>query len=157
MADGKAEVDNEKDRLSKTEEKETTGSSVLVNNFVNDGSFMELFKKRMEQKAIETRNTKSVISPGPSEPNSHSSECNDIDSVTENEKTEAIAKKTTLPFVGKRRGGKVLKTGIVKKLKKDESDNADNNKDAWSRYMAEVNEYKQKSCIDEDKTRPLVK
>lgn len=77
----------------------------------------------------------------------------------------------------------MLKTGIVRKQKKIEPDvsfilisvlpsmlrNQINliisisnlfqidKQDAWSRYMAEVNQYKQRSCTDDDKTRPLVK
>uniref|UniRef100_A0A6M2CTB7 Uncharacterized protein n=1 Tax=Rhipicephalus microplus TaxID=6941 RepID=A0A6M2CTB7_RHIMP len=67
----------------------------------------------------------------------------------------ATAKKRALPFVGKRRGGKVLKTGVVHKPKVEDEEELP--KDAWSRYLAEVRKYRERSCDDEEKTRPLVK
>ena len=61
-------------------------------------------------------------------------------------------------IVGKRRGGRVLKTGLVKKVKKEgENEEEKNPKDAWSMYMAEVKKYREASCEEEGKTRPLVK
>ncbi|KAH7935049.1 hypothetical protein HPB52_003349 [Rhipicephalus sanguineus] len=57
--------------------------------------------------------------------------------------------------VGKRRGGKVLKTGVVHKPKVEDEEELP--KDAWSRYLAEVRKYRERSCDDEEKTRPLVK
>ncbi|KAG0432566.1 hypothetical protein HPB47_020724 [Ixodes persulcatus] len=65
--------------------------------------------------------------------------------------------------VGKRRGGKVLKTGVVHKPKVDDEEAShfgfqeELPKDAWSRYLAEVRKYRERSCDDEEKTRPLVK
>ncbi|CAN8004625.1 unnamed protein product [Ixodes hexagonus] len=67
----------------------------------------------------------------------------------------SAAKKRALPFVGKRRGGKVLKTGVVHKPKVNDEEELP--KDAWSRYLAEVRKYRERSCDDEEKTRPLVK
>lgn len=61
-------------------------------------------------------------------------------------------------IVGKRRGGRVLKTGLVKKVKKEsETEEEKHPKDAWSMYMAEVKKYREASCEEEGKTRPLVK
>lgn len=95
----------------------------------NDGSFLEMFKKMQEE-------TKKV----------------------EPEKKPEIIKKPALPFIGKRRGGRVLKTGLVKKAKAIDEQTANNApKDAWSLYMQEVKKYRETSCEEERKTRPLVK
>uniref|UniRef100_S4PY83 Uncharacterized protein n=2 Tax=Pararge aegeria TaxID=116150 RepID=S4PY83_9NEOP len=95
----------------------------------NDGSFLEMFKKMQEQ-------TKKV----------------------EEVPTKPIIKKPVLPFIGKRRGGRVLKTGMVKKAKAIDEQTVDNTpKDAWSLYMQEVKKYRETSCEEERKTRPLVK
>lgn len=94
----------------------------------NDGSFLEMFKK-MQQ---ETKKGEEVV-----------------------KKPEM---KKPLPFIGKRRGGRVLKTGMVKKAKAIDEQTADNTpKDAWSLYMQEVKKYRETSCEEERKTRPLVK
>lgn len=90
-----------------------------------------------------------------------------------------------LTQVGKRRGGVFLKTGMVAKKQKQETEVSDDTSmvffvclahtshdnfsssflqaaepgksDAWSKYMAEVKKYKAHQCGDDDKTRPLVK
>lgn len=95
----------------------------------NDGSFLEMFKKMQEA-------TKKV----------------------EAEEKKPEIKKPALPFIGKRRGGRVLKTGLVKKAKAIDEQTVDNApKDAWSLYMQEVKKYRETSCEEERKTRPLVK
>ena len=95
----------------------------------NDGSFLEMFKKMQEVTQVKA----------------------------EPEKKPEI-KKPALPFIGKRRGGRVLKTGLVKKAKAIDEQTADNApKDAWSLYMQEVKKYRETSCEEERKTRPLVK
>lgn len=58
-------------------------------------------------------------------------------------------------MVGKRRGGRILKTGMVAKAKTEQT--VDQPKDAWSLYMAEVKKYREVCCQEEDNTRPLVK
>lgn len=65
--------------------------------------------------------------------------------------------KKTLPFFGKRRGGRVLKTGMVQKTRAMEDNDMENAQDAWSIYMKEVKKYKEACCDDDTKTRPLVK
>lgn len=99
---------------------------VQDNVFKNDGTFLEMFKKLQEQQ-------KSKENPPPEE-----------------------QKKPLLPAFGKRRGGKVLKTGMVQKVRhlNDEEGNA---QDAWAIYMKEVRKYKEACCDDDSKTRPLVK
>ncbi|KAF4519819.1 hypothetical protein B566_EDAN006833 [Ephemera danica] len=76
-------------------------------------------------------------------------------------KLEETPKAKALPMVGKRRGGRALPTGLVKKAKKGatvgEDEEVEAPKDAWSQYMAEVKRYKETSCEEEGKTRPLVK
>lgn len=58
-------------------------------------------------------------------------------------------------MVGKRRGGRILKTGLVAKPKVEQT--PEQPKDAWSLYMAEVKKYREVCCQEEDNTRPLVK
>uniref|UniRef100_A0A671YFE7 Telomerase RNA component interacting RNase n=1 Tax=Sparus aurata TaxID=8175 RepID=A0A671YFE7_SPAAU len=62
-----------------------------------------------------------------------------------------------LTQVGKRRGGVFLKTGMVAKKQKNDTDVEPGKSDAWTKYMAEVKKYKAHQCGDDDKTRPLVK
>lgn len=108
------------------------------NAFKNDGSFMEMFKKmqgaQSQNPAAATSSTQS-ISQG-----------------------HILQEKTVAPpplMVGKRRGGRILKTGMVAKPKTEVT--ADQPKDAWSIYMAEVKKYREVCCQEEDNTRPLVK
>ncbi|XP_050506680.1 LOW QUALITY PROTEIN: arginine/serine-rich coiled-coil protein 2 [Diabrotica virgifera virgifera] len=61
-----------------------------------------------------------------------------------------------IPIFGKRRGGKVLKTGMVQKPKPPTSEES-SSRDAWSMYMSEVRKYKAACCDDDSKSRPLVK
>ncbi|CAH1398230.1 unnamed protein product [Nezara viridula] len=110
------------------------------NVFRNDGSFLEMFKKLQE-----TRDA------GPS-----TSSAAEKEGDSPAEEKPVIAKPP--PFVGKRRGGRVLPTGKVKKAKlvKVEETN-EGPKDAWSVYLEEVKRYKETTCEEDEKTRPLVK
>lgn len=94
--------------------------------FKNDGSFLEMFKKMQEQKKEEE--------------------------VQEQDE----AKKAAVPVFGKRRGGKVLKTGMVQKIRTLEEDSS-KAQDPWSVYMNEVRKYKEAYCNDDSQTRPLLK
>lgn len=116
-------------RTEELEEEEEI-EPVQENTFKNDGSFLEMFKKMQEQQA-------SVVKTEEPEP-----------SVSEPKKPA--------PLFGKRRGGRVLKTGMVQKLK-NPNELEDEPKDAWSVYMKEVRKYKEACCDDDSKTRPLVK
>ncbi|XP_074552824.1 telomerase RNA component interacting RNase [Halichoeres trimaculatus] len=109
------------------------------NAFANDGSFMEMFKKKMEeeQRKKETGGEATATVQG-----------------------QTPVEKRPPPvtsFVGKRRGGVFLKTGMVAKKQKHDSEAVPGKSDAWSKYMAEVKKYKAHQCGDDDKTRPLVK
>ncbi|KAM3848995.1 telomerase RNA component interacting RNase isoform 1-T1 [Vipera latastei] len=128
-----------------------------VNVFANDGSFLELFKRRMEEAArsggksgSETTaagaEKRKEIEPRPEPPG---------DQEPPGKKRSGSA----LSFVGKRRGGSklALKTGMVAKKQKTEEEVLTNKGDAWAKYMAEVKKYKAHQCSDDDKTRPLVK
>lgn len=109
------------------------------NVFANDGSFMEMFKRMEEEKR------KKEPSGGEGTPT---------------EQGHTSVEKRAPPvtsFVGKRRGGVFLKTGMVAKKQKQDSEAEPGKSDAWSKYMAEVKKYKAHQCGDDDKTRPLVK
>ncbi|XP_013889240.1 telomerase RNA component interacting RNase [Austrofundulus limnaeus] len=112
-----------------------------ANAFANDGSFMELFKKKMEE---EKRKKEAQQETGG-------------DGATEQGQTSEEKKAPPVTFVGKRRGGVFLKTGMVAKKQKQDADAEPGKSDAWSKYMAEVKKYKAHQCGDDDKTRPLVK
>ncbi|XP_034394620.1 telomerase RNA component interacting RNase isoform X2 [Cyclopterus lumpus] len=114
------------------------------NAFANDGSFMEMFKKKMEAEAAKRKNETSQTGG----------------EARATEQGQTAVEKKPLPvtsFVGKRRGGVFLKTGMVAKKQKDETEGTPGKSDAWSKYMAEVKKYKAHECGDDDKTRPLVK
>ncbi|XP_005738097.1 telomerase RNA component interacting RNase [Pundamilia nyererei] len=112
------------------------------NVFANDGSFMELFKKKMED---ERRKKEMQQTGGDAR-------------ATEQGQTPVEKKAPPVTsFVGKRRGGVFLKTGIVAKKQKQDTEAEPGKSDAWSKYMAEVKKYKAHQCGDDDKTRPLVK
>lgn len=111
----------------KIEEDEEEEDPLKDNVFKNDGSFLEMFKKMQEQ-----QQKTQPAAPAPEE-----------------------IKKPILPSFGKRRGGKVLKTGMVQKVRQPSSE--ENATDAWSVYMKEVRRYKEACCDDDSKTRPLVK
>ncbi|CAL1588524.1 unnamed protein product [Knipowitschia caucasica] len=115
------------------------GCSTGANAFANDGSFMEMFKKKMEAE----KRKKEADTSGIGTRTEHA---------PEDKKSPAV---TT--FVGKRRGGVFLKTGVVAKKQKQDSEKEPGKSDAWSKYMAEVKKYKAHQCGDDDKTRPLVK
>lgn len=104
--------------------------------FANDGSFLETFKRLQGQ-------------PG------------DVSAPSGYDQQRAVAQhrqQQQLPVFGKRRGGKILKTGIVAKPKViEEADATGNKNDAWAMYLQEVKKYKSVSCDTEEKTRPLVK
>lgn len=121
--------------------------------FANDGSFLEIFKQMQQASTSPAASTSAnpIISTVPS--------------------IAATAKPSTAPYlaaaatgksapppplVGRRRGGKILKTGVVAKPKMQTDANTDP-KDFWAIYLAEVNKYKNTACETEQGNRPLVK
>ncbi|XP_019963400.2 telomerase RNA component interacting RNase [Paralichthys olivaceus] len=124
-----------------------SGSSATPggNVFANDGSFMEMFKKKMEEEERRKKETQQQQTAGDARASEHGQ--------------TPVDKKPppVTSFVGKRRGGVFLKTGMVVKKQKQDSEVVPGKSDAWSKYMAEVKKYKAHQCCDDDKTRPLVK
>ncbi|KAM9394230.1 telomerase RNA component interacting RNase [Pholidichthys leucotaenia] len=112
------------------------------NVFANDGSFLEMFKKKMEEEEKRRKEQQTGGAGGATEQGQASGE----------RKAPPVTS-----FVGKRRGGVFLKTGVVAKKQKQDSEAEPGRSDAWSKYMAEVKKYKAHQCGDDDKTRPLVK
>lgn len=96
--------------------------------FANDGSFLEQFKKMQ----------------------------NDYKEKMEQEERNKRNEERLKGLPLRRRGGKILKTGIVAKNKISE-ENQETPVDAWSLYLKEVQKYKNASCDADSKTRPLVK
>ncbi|XP_041033049.1 telomerase RNA component interacting RNase [Carcharodon carcharias] len=126
-----------------------------VNAFANDGSFMALFKKKMEEQKLR--------SEGGAAPSGGDIDNGGKRSVAagqeQSNEAQSDRKKSVLNIVGKRRGGAklALKTGMVAKKHKAEEEAEARGGDAWAKYMAEVKKYKAHQCSDDDKTRPLVK
>ncbi|XP_006631676.1 telomerase RNA component interacting RNase [Lepisosteus oculatus] len=120
------------------------GAATGSNVFANDGSFLEMFKKKMEE---EKRKTETQQGQG------------DKGTTQEGQRTQEKKPFSVTSIVGKRRGGAklALKTGMVAKKQKQDTDIDTSKGDAWAKYMAEVKKYKAHQCGDDDKTRPLVK
>lgn len=105
--------------------------------FANDGSFLETFK-RLQGQPGDSGGSYTSYAPQPQQ--------------------QRQPQQHQLPVFGKRRGGKILKTGIVAKPKMiEEPDSGANKNDAWAVYLQEVKKYKSVSCDTDAKTRPLVK
>uniref|UniRef100_A0A8C8DSQ3 Telomerase RNA component interacting RNase n=1 Tax=Oryzias sinensis TaxID=183150 RepID=A0A8C8DSQ3_9TELE len=130
------------------------GSQASASNvFANDGSFMELFKKKMEEEKRKKEAQLAAAAGGCMQPL-----CSGVVSYIGSPPARSpvtVSVFYPLTQVGKRRGGVFLKTGMVAKKQKQDSDVSKS--DAWSKYMAEVKKYKDHQCCDDDKTRPLVK
>lgn len=101
------------------------------NTFKNDGTFLELFKKMQEEQQQKVEAEKA-----------------------EQANTSDVKKP---PLFSKRRGGRVLKTGVVAKKRVEDEMEESNSQDPWSIYLKEVKRYKEACCDDDSKTRPLVK
>lgn len=109
--------------------------------FANDGSFLETFKRLQGGDVGAPSSTYEQYSVAPQQ-----------------RLQQQRQPPQQQPMFGKRRGGKILKTGIVAKPKPiEEPDAAANKNDAWAMYLQEVKKYKSVSCDTDEKTRPLVK
>lgn len=107
--------------------------------FANDGSFLETFKKLQQQQQKQQHVHEHKVEPT---------------TVAK----PVVQQQYQKPMFSKRRGGKILKTGIVQKTKiTDETVAEETPNDAWSLYLQEVKKYKNVSCDADSKTRPLVK
>ena len=123
-----------------------------ANVFKNDGSFLEMFKKAQQSSGSVPGTSAQASVPASVSPPVDAGDKQQVDA---NKPVKDIPK-PKYGFVGKRRGGKILPTGKVKKAKQDEDEDT-GKKDAWSQYMSEVKKYKDQSCQEEGATRPLVK
>lgn len=116
-----------------------------ITPFANDGSFLERFKQMQQQYEQQP-----MTSSAPTV----------TDAVVAGTMVTELKKqappKPVVPMVGRRRGGKILKTGVVEKPKKIGGATDEVPTDAWSLYTREVQRYKAVVC-DEDSGRPLVK
>ena len=149
MASGDRRAKRESDSFSSGHDQK-----MPANVFKNDGSFLEMFKKAQQAGgSIPGTSTEAsgAASVSPSTAADSGSEPGQAAKIPAKD-----IPKPKYGFVGKRRGGKILPTGKVKKAKQDEDEDA-GKKDAWSQYMSEVKKYKDQSCQEEGKTRPLVK
>lgn len=130
-----------------------------ANIFRNDGSFMEIFKKMQQRGQVGTKKDESDSKSSEDGSAASTKEAGDSTSMKE-QLPLASTKKPIVSLVGKRRGGRVLATGMVKKQRKEpvpEKPPEGGKTDAWSEYMNEVRKYREQSCEEEGKRRPLVK
>lgn len=124
-----------------------------VNVFKNDGSFLEMFKKAQSASASSDSNSLPVrLDEAQRQWHSHVDKAE-----SSNQDSLSKQKPKNFGFVGKRRGGKILPTGKVKKTKQEDEDDSGTKKDAWSQYLSEVKKYRGQSCQEEGAVRPLVK
>lgn len=108
--------------------------------FANDGSFLERFKLMQQQFEVQQQ-----MAPY------YAAETMGQTGIL----FQSTSSNPPAPLVGRRRGGKILKTGVVEKPKKRNADQ-DPPSDAWALYLREVQRYKSVVC-DDDTGRPLVK
>lgn len=131
--------------------------------FANDGSFLEMFKKLQEQQtmvpsvvgAMPVTMEESITAAPYCMVAAPSSSFNP--SLVGMPAVQTQQRTVPVPIMGRRRGGKILKTGIVKKPKPIEDATVETPNDAWNLYLQEVKKYKNASCDADSKTRPLVK
>lgn len=111
--------------------------------FANDGSFLETFKSLQGQ----MQQQQELLQPAQPEV------------VKPKEPAAAVKEVARAPPTIKRRGGKILKTGVVRKQRivEDADDAESQPKDSWSAYLKEVKRYKNVTCSEENMTRSLVK
>ncbi|XP_076346478.1 telomerase RNA component interacting RNase-like isoform X1 [Tachypleus tridentatus] len=151
-SDGEISYNNQDSRSSFSANISTYNTSYYssrpsnLNMYANDGSFLEMFKKMQEASQKESEASEARYGHGSGTEQSQ-----------DGEKKKNGERKTGPTFVSKRRGGKILKTGMVKKLKTNPKKEEEKPTDAWSRYLEEVKKYKQHACEDDSRMRPLVK
>ncbi|XP_002025422.2 uncharacterized protein LOC6600257 [Drosophila persimilis] len=119
-------------KMSATAKAGTSGSY-----FANDGSFLDIFKKMQEEQNTIARESISAVGPYIV--------------------ATAVGAPAPPPLcVGRRRGGKALKTGRVPKLQ-DRAKKMVDPKDFWSVYLAEVEKYNTTGCEKAEGHSKLVK
>lgn len=107
--------------------------------FANDGSFLEMFKSMQsivqQSLPIQVIRQPQIVPATP---------------------TTSTVTRAPVPTI-KRRGAKILKTGIVQKQRNTEETDDAQPTDSWNAYLKEVKRYKSVTCGDDNITRPLVK
>ncbi|XP_068720188.1 telomerase RNA component interacting RNase-like [Montipora capricornis] len=144
---------------------ERTDIPSSVNTFANDGSFLELFKKRMEKESQKLQDKGQAVDEDDIENNVGAREEKQPD-------RKALGTTKTLTQQGKRtfavgKMGGASKQIHAKKMKKEKEaaeaakkveEEVEGKSSAWKAYMDEVKKYKEMSCSDDsDIVRPLVK
>lgn len=131
---------------------ENSFSKSIWNVFL--GSFLEIFKKTIQQQqtspSLSTTTTAAVATTTVATPAKEKQTKPIIAAVTTTNPVTPI-----LPV--KRRGAKILKTGIVQKQRIVEETEEPQSTDSWSTYLKEVKRYKTVTCSDDNITRSLVK
>ncbi|XP_066063829.1 telomerase RNA component interacting RNase [Chamaea fasciata] len=127
-----------------------------VNVFANDGSFLELFKRKMEAEEQQQREREAAAAAAEASGGGGGGTGLGPQRGADGAKRSGGG---ALSFVGRRRGGNklALKTGVVAKKQRTDEEVLTSKGDAWAKYLAEVQKYKAHQCSDDDKTRPLVK
>lgn len=121
--------------------------------FANDGSFLEMFKS-MQQGNLQQQTQQQTPQLGDTQSQLASVEpAVPSKSVPTTSTANPIAR--LLPV--KRRGAKILKTGIVQKQRITEENDEAQPSDSWNAYLKEVKRYKTVTCSDDNMTRSLVK
>lgn len=120
--------------------------------FANDGSFLEIFKKTIQQQQQQQSTSSSSLSAIATAA---------IPAKESQNKPTVSAAATSNPAIPilpvKRRGAKILKTGIVQKQRIMEETEDPQPADSWNAYLKEVKRYKTVTCSDDNITRSLVK
>ncbi|XP_015791991.1 telomerase RNA component interacting RNase-like [Tetranychus urticae] len=148
-----------------------TQTEQIVNKFVNDGSFLEIFKQMQNKQQCKVQSTYNQCFNQPESTSTKSPET--TTGLKEESKPLQLSKDTSEAssdapkvnsvkvisnkiILGKRRNQK-LKVGIIKRNRKESETESEDGLDAWTKYMREVRQYKEKYGDDSDKKRPLVK
>lgn len=130
--------------------------------FANDGSFLEIFKRTQQQLQSSAAST-SLFSSSSSSSSAAAtiSAAGPIVVAPKESQTKSISpakSNITMPLLPvKRRGAKILKTGIVQKQRIVEEVEDPQPADSWNAYLKEVKRYKTVTCSDDNMTRSLVK
>ncbi|KAJ7371838.1 hypothetical protein OS493_023181 [Desmophyllum pertusum] len=151
---------------------ENPGASIVKNTFVNDGSFLELFKRRMEAESSQKLQPKSGSTVDDREDDEGETKGDEGSSQEKLSEGKVPGPSISLTQQGKRTfavgkmGGASRQMHAKKKkqekdaaeaVKKAEEE-AEGKSSAWKAYMEEVKRYKEMTCSEDgDRVCPLVK
>lgn len=116
--------------------------------FANDGSFLEMFKSMQGNMQQQQQHLQPLLP-----------QINDIQPKPSVSNTStAMNPINRFQPINRRRGAKILKTGIVQKQRViEEPAEEAAPSDSWNAYLKEVKRYKTVTCSDDNMTRSLVK